>query len=209
MTHFFTYGTLAIPESMEAISGRALASAEACKTFHREVRDVPRAVPPLEEISTIDLTKFKLILILFLERLYMMKTGLTTKGLIDRLEAAGVQPTAQRIAIFQYVTREGDHPTAEAVKAWMDDHFPKMSLATVYNTLRILVKAKLVREFKLPHIDKVVYDSNVKEHHHFLDEGTGTLIDLDPDTIKLKPKLKRTYRITETHVLLKGTRRST
>ena len=137
-----------------------------------------------------------------------MKTELTTKSLIGRLEAAGVQPTAQRIAVFQYVMCEGDHPTAEAVKAWMDEHFPKMSLATVYNTLRILVKAKLVREFKLPHIGKVVYDRNIKDHHHFLDEDTGKLIDLDSETIKLKPKLERKYRITETHVLLRGTRRS-
>ncbi len=137
-----------------------------------------------------------------------MKTQLTTKSLNSRLEAAGVQPTAQRIAVFQYVMCEGDHPTAEAVKTWMDKHFPKMSLATVYNTLRILVKAKLIREFKLPHTDKVVYDRNIKEHHHFLDEKTGQLIDLDPETIKLKPKLERKYRITETHVLLRGTRRS-
>ena len=137
-----------------------------------------------------------------------MKAELTTKSLIGRLEAAEVQPTAQRIAVFQYVMREGDHPTAEAVKAWMDEHFPKMSLATIYNTLRILVKAKLIREFKLPHTDKVVYDCNIKEHHHFLDEDTGKLIDLDSETIKLSPRLKRTYRITETHVLLRGTRRS-
>lgn len=137
-----------------------------------------------------------------------MKNELTTKSLIDRLEAAGVQPTAQRIAVFQYVMCEGDHPTAESVKAWMDDHFPKMSLATVYNTLRILVKAKLVREFKLPHTDKVVYDCNIKEHHHFLDEATGKLIDLDAETITLNPQLKRKYRITETHVLLRGRRRS-
>ena len=137
-----------------------------------------------------------------------MKTELTTKSLIGRLEAAGVQPTAQRIAVFQYVMCEADHPTAKAVKAWMDEHFPKMSLATVYNTLRILVKAKLVREFKLPHIGKVVYDRNIKDHHHFLDEETGQLIDLDPDTITVNPRLKRKFRITEAHVLLRGTRRS-
>lgn len=137
-----------------------------------------------------------------------MAKALTTKFLIGRLEAAGIHPTAQRIAIFQYVMCEGDHPTAEAVKAWMDDHFPKMSLATVYNTLRVLVKAKLVREFKLPHTDKVVYDCNIKEHHHFFDEDTGKLIDLEPDTIIVKPRLKRKYRITGAHVLLRGRRRS-
>ncbi len=137
-----------------------------------------------------------------------MKTGSTRKHLIGRLEAAGIQPTAQRIAVFQYVTCEGDHPTAQEVKTWIDKHFPKMSLATVYNTLRIFVKANLVREFKLPHTSKVIYDCNVEEHHHFFDENTGKLIDLDPKTIRLNPALTRKYRIGETHVLLKGTRRS-
>ena len=131
----------------------------------------------------------------------------TIKNLIEQLQVANVQPTAQRIAIYQYVTCEGDHPTAEDVKAWVDDHFPKISLATVYNTLRTLVDADLLREFKLPHTSKVVYDSNVDKHHHFLDEETGQLFDVGLDMIELNPKLKRQYQINDIQVLVRGKKR--
>ena len=136
------------------------------------------------------------------------KTSINTQSLIQRLQEAGVNPTAQRIAIFQYVTCEGNHPTAEEVKAWVDDHFPKISLATVYNTLRTLVEADLLREFKLPHTSKVVYDNNVTKHHHFLDEDSGQLIDIPIEMIDLKPKMKRDFLIKDIHVLVRGKKRS-
>ena len=67
---------------------------------------------------------------------------LTPAEIEDRLSRSGVQPTAQRIAIAQYVLCEAEHPTADDVKAWTDLNFPKLSLATVYNTLNVLVKNK-------------------------------------------------------------------
>lgn len=136
------------------------------------------------------------------------KTSISTQTLIQRLQKSGVNPTAQRIAIFQYVMCEGDHPTAEEVKTWVDDHFPKISLATVYNTLRTLVEADLLREFKLPHTSKVVYDNNVTKHHHFLDEDSGQLIDIPIDMIELKPKAKRDFLIRDMHVLIRGKKRN-
>ncbi len=88
------------------------------------------------------------------------------KSISEKLEAAGVNPTAHRIAIYLYVLSEADHPTADDVKRWADENFPKLSLATVYNTLKTLVGAKLLKELKLPHIGKVLYDCNVSDHHH-------------------------------------------
>lgn len=130
------------------------------------------------------------------------------KAIGEKLEAAGVQPTAQRIAIFRYVSCEADHPTAEDVKRWADDNFPKLSLATVYNTLNTLVEAKLLKEFKFPHTSKVIYDCNVSEHHHFLDENTGQLIDIDPGLVTVKSKLTKDLVVNDMHVLFRGKRRS-
>ena len=121
------------------------------------------------------------------------------------LSGAGIQPTAQRIAICRYVLCEASHPTAEEVKAWADRNFPKMSLATVYNTLGILVKAGLLKELRLPHSESVIYDDRVTDHHHFLDEKTGELIDLLPEEVEVTPRLKRRLKVRSMEVLLKGT----
>ena len=125
---------------------------------------------------------------------------LAPREIEERLSTAGVRPTAQRIAIAQFVLCEANHPTADDVKHWTDMNFPKLSLATVYNTLSALVKAGLLREFRLPHSTKVIYDHNIESHHHFLDEKSGKLYDLSADEIEVK--IKR-VKVRQVEVLLR------
>jgi Fur family iron response transcriptional regulator len=130
---------------------------------------------------------------------------LTHEEIERRLADAGVQPTAQRIAICRYVLCEADHPTADQVKAWADENFPKMSLATVYNTLNTLVEAKLLKEFKFPHSEKAVYDNNVEKHFHFFDEKTGEITDIMPDQVEIQFKGKK-FKVNEMEIIFKGTK---
>ena len=122
-----------------------------------------------------------------------------------KLKMAGIQPTAQRIAVCRYVLCEADHPTAEDVKKWADINFPKLSLATVYNTLNVLVRAGLLREFRFPHSDKVFYDQNVEHHYHFLNEDTGAITDLSPAQVEVSLRnLADGYRINDINVVVSG-----
>jgi Fur family iron response transcriptional regulator len=129
---------------------------------------------------------------------------LTPSEIEGRLLEAGVQPTAQRIAICRYVLCQADHPTAEQVKDWADRNFPKLSLATVYNTLNLLVKAGLLKEFRFPHSEKVIYDNNISPHYHFLDEKTGELFDVDPQEVEISPRLKANFQVKNMELLLTG-----
>lgn len=122
------------------------------------------------------------------------------------LKRSGINPTAQRIAICRFVLCDAEHPSAEDVKVWVDQNFPKMSLATVYNTLKILVEAGLLRELRLPHSEAVLYDNNLNAHYHFLDEETGELLDVDPLDVRLEPSLSEAYQVRAVEVLLRGTR---
>ncbi len=124
----------------------------------------------------------------------------------QKLKEAGIQPTAQRMSVLYYLLNKANHPTAEDVKVWMDDNFPKVSRATVYNTLHTLVKVGLAREVRLPHSDKVFYDKNVTPHYHFWDESTGELYDIDTADVNIEPKLGDSFTITEVDVVIKGRR---
>ena len=104
---------------------------------------------------------------------------LTNSEVEKRLLDGGIKPTAQRIAICQFVFNSETHPTVEDIKAWADENFPKMSLATVYNTVNSLVEANLMQALKFSHLDKVLFDNNMDAHHHFLDEDTGKVHDVD------------------------------
>src|SRR3954454_25246036 len=86
---------------------------------------------------------------------------MTVEEIQQILHKAKVRPTAQRIAVCRFILCEADHPSAEDIKAWVDKKFPMMSLATVYNTLKVLVNAGLIREFRFPHSDRVIYDCNI------------------------------------------------
>lgn len=125
------------------------------------------------------------------------------------LKDAGVKPTAQRIAVGQYVlSHKADHPTAEEVKQAVDAGFPKISLATVYNTLNSLVKVGLLKAIRVPHSNKVVFDWNTTVHHHFIDESNGSLLDLDANSVSIQHHLPAEYQVEEIEVFLKGRRRA-
>jgi len=122
------------------------------------------------------------------------------------LRQAGIQPTAQRIAIGRYVLCEADHPTAEQVKDWVDQNFPKISLATIYNTLNAFVGAGLLRELRLPDREAVLFDNHVGPHHHFLDEATGQIHDLPADAVQVVWNLGTGFEVQDASVVLRGTR---
>lgn len=132
------------------------------------------------------------------------KMSLSTEEIQTKLLGAGVQPTLQRIAICKYVLCEADHPTAEQVKEWAEKNLEKISQATVYNTLNTLVDAGLLRVFKFPHSEKVIYDNNVHDHYHFLDENSGHLYDIEPKDVSVEMEVPAKFIVNSMEIVLKG-----
>lgn len=134
----------------------------------------------------------------------LLPSCLTTKEIENLLKQKGIQPTAQRIAVCKYVLCEAEHTTVDEVKEWADNNFPKISLATVYNTLNVLVESGLIKALKLSHSDKVIYDNNTKNHYHFLDEATGKIYDIAPNQISLSYNLEPNFMINDCELIIKG-----
>ena len=68
-------------------------------------------------------------------------------NVVTLLETRGIQPSAQRVAVAEYVLHTERHPTAEQVLAGVRARFPRISRATVYNTLNLFVEKGLLRSF--------------------------------------------------------------
>jgi len=96
---------------------------------------------------------------------------------LQALTEHGIQPSAQRVAVADYVLYTTDHPSAEQVWAEVKRSFPMLSRATVYNTLNLFTEKGLLRELVLAE-GKVVFDPKLDPHHHFLDEETGEIVDV-------------------------------
>lgn len=122
----------------------------------------------------------------------------------ERLRSAGIQPTIQRISICRFVLCEADHPTAEEIHAWAEKNLAKISLATVYNTLKTLVEAGLLKEFRFPVSDKVVYDNNLSEHHHFFDLKTQKIFDVAAEDVKIQAQLGQEFTVQDVSLFMTG-----
>lgn len=95
----------------------------------------------------------------------------------ELLTGHGIQPSAHRVAVAQYVLTTAEHPSADTVWARVKERFPMISRATVYNTLHLFVEKQLLRELHLAP-DSVVFDPNMDRHHHLIDEETGGIHDV-------------------------------
>ena len=93
------------------------------------------------------------------------------------LRRHGVSPTAQRLAIARVLFEQAAHFSAEEVYQRLNQTNHRVSKATVYNTLGLLVAKGLVREVLVDR-EKVFYDSNTLPHHHLYDVATGRLTDI-------------------------------
>jgi Fe2+ or Zn2+ uptake regulation protein len=123
------------------------------------------------------------------------------------LAAHGIQPTPQRIAVAEYVLHTADHPTADQV--WMNvrGRCPTLSRATVYNTLNLFTEKGMLRAHSLKE-GVAVFDPHVAPHHHFIEEETGTVIDIPWDAVKVTgQKTLRGLEVREYQVVLRGRKR--
>lgn len=106
-------------------------------------------------------------------------------SLIERLKAAGLRPTRQRLALAKLLFDKGDrHVTAEHLHSEAIAGSVRLSLATVYNTLHQFTDAGLLREVMVEP-GRSYFDTNVEGHHHFYCEDTGALTDIPGEQLEI------------------------
>jgi len=120
------------------------------------------------------------------------------------MQEHGIRPSAQRLAVAQYVLHTDEHPSADQVWNRVRERFPQVSRATVYNTLNLFVEKGLIRAFVLTE-GRVVFDPKTDRHHHFIDEESGQIHDVPWDAVEVAedPKLDG-FEIREFQVVMKG-----
>ena len=128
------------------------------------------------------------------------------RDLSEILRAHGIQPSAQRLAVAAYVLDTDAHPSAEDVLQHAKAKMPTLSRATVYNTLNLFAEKGLVRELVLAE-GKSVFDCNLTQHHHFIDETTGAIHDVPWDAVRVSHVDRLSgYEVKEYMVVMRGTR---
>ncbi|HSP17554.1 MAG TPA: transcriptional repressor [Thermoanaerobaculia bacterium] len=129
------------------------------------------------------------------------------RDVVELLTAHGIQPSAHRVAVAQYVLTTRDHPSADRVWARVRERFPMISRATVYNTLNLFVQKELLRELHLAP-DSVVFDPKMDRHHHLIDDETGTIYDIDWNQVEVrKVDSVANFQVSDYQVVMHGRKR--
>ena len=93
--------------------------------------------------------------------------------------------TRQRRAVLHVVAESEEHPTAGEIFEAARKRLPSISFATVYNSLKYLKEAGLIREINFGK-GSSRYDRETARHDHAVCSRCGRLVDFDlAETSKL------------------------
>ena len=100
---------------------------------------------------------------------------MTQQELVAWLRDWGVRVTPQRLAIAEAVLNSTDHPSVQQIYERVRDHFPSMTLATIYSTLGVLEKSGLIQELPFAKLSR--YESNLEPHVNLVCVKCGNVVD--------------------------------
>jgi len=134
-----------------------------------------------------------------------MSRGVSQRADVEAtLRAKRVQPTPQRIEVGMLLLAGPCHVSADQILQSLRRSGSRISKATVYNTLKVFSRAGIVQEVAVDP-NRLVYDSTTTRHHHFLNEDTGELTDIDPAEVELLrlPSLPEGTRATSVELIIR------
>ena len=121
----------------------------------------------------------------------------------------GVRLTDQRKLIAKVMSEAEDHPDVDELHKRVNTLDSKISIATVYRTVKLFEEANIVakHEFKGT---KARYEEASQEHHdHLIDVNTGQIVEfVNEDIEKLQKKVaeKLGYKLVDHRLELYGSK---
>ena len=122
---------------------------------------------------------------------------------------AGVRLTDQRKLIAKVMTESDDHPDVDELHKRVSKLDSKVSIATVYRTVKLFEEAGVVAKHDFKGT-KARYEQTTMEHHdHLIDINTGEIIEfVNEDIEKLQKKVAEElgYKLIDHRLELYGTK---
>ena len=110
--------------------------------------------------------------------------------ILERLEAKGLRMTGQRRVIAEVLNESHDHPDVEELlrRAIVQD--PRISIATVYRTVKLFEEAGIIERIEFGD-GRARYEDADRDHHdHLIDLNSGKVIEfVDPEIEALQERI--------------------
>ena len=123
----------------------------------------------------------------------------------------GVRLTEQRKVIAQVMASSSDHPDVDELHKRVNKIDSKISIATVYRTVKLFEEAGVVSKHDFKG-GKARYEKSPEEHHdHLIDVNSGEIIEFVDEDIELLQKKvadKLGYTLVDHRLELYGTKKN-
>ena len=129
------------------------------------------------------------------------------ENVLEHLRDKHIRITETRKAIVAYMVKSTEHPSAEKIYHDLLPKFPSMSLATVYNNLKVLVEEGFVAELKISNDSTTYYDFMGHQHVNIVCESCGKIVDfMDVDLLDIAKEAHQQtqFEITKVQLLAYG-----
>ena len=104
-----------------------------------------------------------------------MTPALQRRSLIDELAGKGIRMTAQRRAVIEVIQEAKEHLDAEALLERARERHPNIDRATVYRTIDLLKKLRLIDELDLMHLEGEKHYLRSEDHPRARSPGVLSL----------------------------------
>ncbi len=114
----------------------------------------------------------------------------TRPTILERCEAKGLRMTGQRRVIAEVLEDSSDHPDVEELYGRAVAIDDKISIATVYRTVKLFEEAGILDKLEFGD-GRARYEDAEREHHdHLIDLTTGDVIEfVDEEIEKLQERI--------------------
>lgn len=116
--------------------------------------------------------------------------NLTPNTILQRCEATGLRMTDQRRTIAQVLEAADDHPDVEEVYTRASRADPRISIATVYRTVKLFEESGILDKHEFGD-GRARYEAADRDHHdHLIDMHSGEVIEfVDPEIEELQARI--------------------
>ena len=123
---------------------------------------------------------------------------------ISKLSSNGIRPTKQRMILAKLLFEKGKrHISAEDLFDEVKQEDRKISLATIYNTLKQFTSLGLIREIVVDQ-NKSLYCTNKESHYHLYIEDENKVIDIPTKNIDLNiPSIPACLKLHDVDVIVR------
>ena len=109
---------------------------------------------------------------------------MSLKTISERCRNAGIRMTGQRRLIIKVLENSKDHPDVETLFERSNKIDNKVSIATVYRTVKLLQNAGILEKLEFNDGRSRFEDAVRKHHDHLIDLDTGKVIEFIDEEIE-------------------------